>query len=330
MKVKVLTHSPHSLSFGGFEYQMINAMNASMDAGVDISPLDFWSKDSNYNILQCWGLSEAHLPSITFGRASGKKIVISALLPYLSTRLRLSSMVNSFLNKSSIIDDVISKIDILVLVNEEQANTACKIYGFERNKIKIIPNIVDKIFFTEDNVEDEDGFQGFKDYVICVGAISSRKNQLLLAQASEDQAIPILFIGSGLPGEEAYLSTFCKYINDYPHLKWIDGIKSGSKELMNAYRNSIGFALASYNETQPISALEAAAMAKPLLLSNLSWAKQDLYNNSYLVDPYSKESIREGLNKIKDNKVMQSLKPFACNSSFVGASYKELYASLIE
>ena len=181
MKVKVLPFQPHSLAFGGFEKQMLDAMSAAKSVGVEISPLDVWSKKSDFDILHLWGLGENHITSVNYAKAAGKKITMTALLPYLTYNLTLRKAFNNFFRIKSSISYLLSKIDILVVVNEEQAITASKFYGLKRSKIKIIPNIVSDIFFEEDYSGNN---QEFKDYVICVGTICSRKNQMMLAKAS--------------------------------------------------------------------------------------------------------------------------------------------------
>jgi glycosyltransferase involved in cell wall biosynthesis len=71
-----------------------------------------------------------------------------------------------------------------------------------------------------------------------------------------------------------------------------------SPELVAAYQSSLIFALPSFIETQPISALEAAATGLPILLADRPYAHQKTYESAMLVNPKSVKSISSGLRNI--------------------------------
>ena len=74
-----------------------------------------------------------------------------------------------------------------------------------------------------------------------------------------------------------------------------------SPELLAAYQSSLIFALPSFIETQPISALEAAATGLPILLADRPYAHQKIYESTMLVNPSSVKSISNGLRNILAN-----------------------------
>jgi hypothetical protein len=84
-------------------------------------------------------------------------------------------------------------------------------------------------------------------------------------------------------------------------------------------------------EQQPLSALEAAAAGKPLLLGDRAYAKQKYFRNARLVDPSSISSIEEGLSDILLNP-QAHLAPKdvvnECNRDLVGAAYLNLFKTL--
>ena len=95
---------------------------------------------------------------------------------------------------------------------------------------------------------------------------------------------------------------------------------------------SSGFCLVSLGETQPLSALEAVAVGKPLLLSDQTWARQSLYSGACLVNPKSVASVRRGIRMIIDRPGdfkadFKNLE--ACRNQSVGAGYGNIYLKLV-
>jgi glycosyltransferase involved in cell wall biosynthesis len=329
VKVRVLPCQPHSLVFGGFEIQMLSAIDAVREAGVDAAPLDVWSRDGAFDILQLWGLEDAHLPAVTWGRQAGKRIVMSVLLPYLTPRTFARNLAGRMLGFKRIQRKMLPLVDRLVVVNREQAKTAEKLLGFPGDRISVIPNIVEEIYFDGGEPAGGSGDFGIENYLVCTGNICRRKNQLVLAQAAIEEGIPLLIVGRPLTGEEDYADALGKLIGRSANVRWVLGLPAHSPELRAAYRKSAGFVLVSADETQPISALEAAAMGKPLLLSDNMWARQSFYQGACLVNPFSLESVRDGMQRVMDQPDRFKVGPEEleqCRRRSVGEAYAKAYA----
>ena len=56
MKVRVLPLQPHCFAFGGFEIQMLSALEAVRACGVDAQPMDIWSRNADFDIFQLQSL----------------------------------------------------------------------------------------------------------------------------------------------------------------------------------------------------------------------------------------------------------------------------------
>lgn len=332
MKVRVLPCIPHSLVFGGFEIQTLSAIEAASQAGVDIKPLNAWSRETDYDLLHLWGLENSHHLTVTWGYRAKKRIVMTALLPYLSTRNFARYHIARLIGLRRIHLEILSMVDKLVVVNQEQAVTAERLFGYPKERIKVIPNIIEDLYLQPSEADKVDIHFGLKNYIICSGNICRRKKQLELAKAAIQENIPLLIVGHPLAGEQYYADELKKIIRESNLIKWIPGLPAHSPALLAAYRGSIGFVLISDNETQPISALEAAAMGKPLLLSDRHWARQSFYRGAILVNPDSQKQIRNGLRLIHSHPNQfrvpyLELKP--CQRSNVGKAYANLYAELI-
>ena len=331
MRVCVAPLQPHCFAFGGFEVQMISALDAAREMGADIERLDPWSRDSDFDTYHMWGCDISHLHTARWARLAEKKLVMSALFPYPNTRTLLRYWASLIVGTSRHRKPLLSWLSALTVVNKMQANYAISILGFPRDRVFVIPNIVEDIFFER----SFDGVQPgvtLEDYIICTGNICQRKNQLQLIKACRRIGVPLLLVGKTLTGEEAYGQAVEEAMRGVANMQWIRGLPANSPELASAYRNSIAFALPSLNEQQPISALEAAAAGKPLLLANRDYAKQELYNNAVLVNPYSVSDIARNLSSLLDNPEKFTVAPGtldSCRRKSVGGLYIEAYRAPI-
>ena len=297
MKVRVVPIAPHCFCFGGFEVQMLSAMDAARAIGADLNPLDFWSLDQDFDTLHVWGFDSVHSNLVDWAAKHGKNVVLSALLPYPSLITAARYRASCLIGPGKVLRPMLKNLTVLTVVNDQQANYAEKILSFPRDRIKVIPNIIDNIFFDRSQLlEKTQSLE--KNRVICTGNICMRKNQLNLVLACKQVGIPVLLLGGVLPGEEAYAAKVEKEVSNYSGGSWIKHLPPNSPELVAAYQSSLIFALPSFNETQPISALEAAATGLPILLADRPYAHQKIYESTMLVNPKSVKSISSGLRNI--------------------------------
>ena len=329
--VRVVPLQPHCFAFGGFELQMIGAMESARSAGVDVMPLDFWARDSSFEILHLWGLDLQHAQTIRWGNLAGKKVLVSALVNYPGWVQGLRFIASYLLGPGRLRKEMLAWVDGVTVVNEPQKTYLAQTLGFPAERIFVVPNIVEDVFFSKDeNTSDFD--VGLKDYVISTGNVCKRKNQLSLVRACKQIGMPLLIVGDVLLGEESYGRALAAEISSCSSIRWIKWMAPASENLASAYKRAAVFALPSFAEQQPISALEAAAARKPLLLANRPYAKQELYANAALVNPDSISSIAETLRKVLDSPdgycppetIIEG-----CRRGQVGASYATVYGNLL-
>jgi len=328
--IRVVPFQPHCFAFGGFDLQMIGAMNATRNASFDIGPLDVWRRTADFDIIHFWGFDVAHFHIAYWAQAANKKLVMSALLPFPSFISYLRNLGAVVASSTRLRFEMLPLISALTVVNAEQARYAVKILGLAADRVHVIPNIVDDIFF--DPPSNADGFNvGFNDYVLCVGNICKRKNQLMLVKACRKLGVPLLLVGDVLVGEEEYGKAVAEAMRGVLNMDWIRGLPAGSDALAAAYRNCLVFALPSYSETQPISALEAAAAGKSVLLANRSYARQEFFAKAVLVSPKSEINLINGLKRVMDDpssyctprNILER-----CRRENVGKAYRDVYSAL--
>lgn len=295
MKVKYYPYQPHCFAFGGFDMQMLNALDSVTKMGIDVSKLDVWSRDNDFDIIHLWGIGPSNYHIIDWAKKAGKKVVATVLLPYYDTiRLKLSHYKHflSTSNKQNL--HYYSLIDKIVVVNELQSAVLEKYYRVNSVKIEVIPNIVEAKYFVKPNIDFSEKY-GIDNYVLCTGNICSRKNQYNLILACINLNLNLVLIGKIHEGEDSYAEKLNLLIEYNTNIKWIKELPKASEDLVAAYNNCSVFALPSKDETQPISALEAVAIQKPLVLMDKKYAHQSFYTGAVLCKSESVFHIEEAL-----------------------------------
>jgi glycosyltransferase involved in cell wall biosynthesis len=328
--VRVVPFQPHCFAFGGFELQMIAAMESAREVGADIEPLDFWRREADFDVLHFWGLELQHANTVKWASASGKKIVLSALVNYPGWKSRLRYLISLAIGPARLRRPMLARIDCITVVNKAQARYLVSTVGFPAEKITIVPNVVEDIFYGAAR-SGKPASLGVENYVLSVGNICRRKNQLALAGACRKLGVPLLLVGNVLTGEEDYGQAVAEAMAACDRFRWIRGLQPGSTELAEAYRGAAVFALPSHGEQQPISALEAAAAGKPLVLGNLPYARQEFYENAVLAAPHSVDSIARAIRAALDNP--DAHRPPAsviaqCQREKIGTDYRVIYLGL--
>ena len=330
MKIKYFPNQPHCFAFGGFDMQMLNALDAVNKAGLDASKIDVWSRKNDFDIIHLWGIGPSNYHVIDWAIKAEKKIIATVLIPYYDTlRLKLSYYKNFNSTWQKALISYYAKIDKIVVVNDLQSKALNKYYRVPTFKIEIIPNIIEDNYFKAPAFNFDKTYK-VKDYILCTGNISYRKNQLNLAYACANLKLDLVLIGNILDGEKEYAQKLLELIQKNTNIKWIKELPKGSEELASAYFNCKIFALPSKNETQPISALEAAAMEKQLILNDRAYAKQEYYQGAVLARTPNVGDIETALKiALKKNPItLKNKKLFECKKEAVGESYKKVYQKL--
>ncbi len=334
MTVKYLPFQPHCFSFGGFDLQMINTLDAvNLVGDVKAEKMDVWSKDGNFDVLHLWGLDIDHFTTIQLAKMAKKKVVVTALLPYFDDVLRTAWFhVSSIIDRAKFWKKMINNIDVLVVLSASQADIAVKYFNIARNKVWVIPAIIADEYFDK---QADNSFTEFYNipmgYSLITGNICQRKNQLNVIKACIELQKPLVLIGNVLDGNENYGLHIDNLISKHNYIHRIAEIEANSILLRSAYKNCSLFILPSLKENQPASALEAAISGKPLVLANLKYAHEPYFKLAHLCNPHSVISIQNAILEalkysgsiIHDEAILNSF-----HSTIVARKYTEMYKTL--
>ncbi len=129
---------------------------------------------------------------------------------------------------------------------------------------------------------------GVADFILCVGSVEPRKNQLLLIEAIRDLGRPIVLIGPTHAGHGDYLAKCCFRGGDA--LTYIEELP---RELVAcAYKAAAVHALPSFAEGSALSTMEAAAAGCEIVTSNRGSELEYYGDLVRTCDPLSPSSIR--------------------------------------
>ena len=188
------------------------------------------------------------------------------------------------------VSKLLSRADHLIFLSRHE-ESLLREQGIEHPSTSIVPNPVALELYTgADPAMFAEEF-GISDYVLCVGRVEARKNQLALIEALRDTDIPLVFVGE--QQTTPYVSLLSKI--DAPNVHFIGRLPPGSQMLASAYAGAKVFCLPSWSEGAPLVALEAAAAGCNMVLSDRSSEREYFGDLARYCDPADLASVREAV-----------------------------------
>lgn len=154
-------------------------------------------------------------------------------------------------------------------------------------------------------------------YVLSVGNISPKKNQLYLAKACKDLGVQLVLIGN--VKDKEYLKQCEKYGN-VVYLGFMDNYN-----IYNAYRFAKVHALPGYVELPGFSSLEAAASGCNIVSTEEGNAKEYFKDMAFYSNPYDYESLYNALESALKKRKNDVLKQYVKENYSWQKYSEELY-----
>jgi glycosyltransferase involved in cell wall biosynthesis len=330
MKKIIVIHfpcQPHFFSYGGFDIQMDRVIELTNNSKVISKKVDLWSKSEQFDIAHFWGVSESHKRNVMFCKNNGIKTVVSGLFSQKSYKLKCKQKIFNFLNKISFNKSVLYDFDIITVINKQQAQVVNEFFGIKTSKIKIVPTILDDYLYNVDKINSKNN----KKFVLCVGTICSRKNQIKLAEACIKLDYECIFVGRFETSEISYIKKFNKLIDNHKNIiTHYDNLSI--EELCNLYQTCQSVACISHSETEPASILEGMYFEKPIIASDLLFARIDKFKNLIYCNQNNNNSIINALKISFDSNKDIKYPNFNRNENYsnnVTSLYSDIYTKLV-
>lgn len=158
------------------------------------------------------------------------------------------------------------------------------------DKVVIIKVPYDTRFLEKPDKELFKRLYTLDDYVLWVGAINPVKNQLVAIKALRNLGVRTVFIGH--PTDNEYFSRCL--MEATPDILFVPNMPCASSILRSAMSGCIAY-LEIPSEPPGVSAIEAALMGKPLVLTDSDWNNEHFLDQYYRVDARDNNSITRAL-----------------------------------
>jgi glycosyltransferase involved in cell wall biosynthesis len=285
MRVCIVPEYPMSLMTGGLQVQAVEMCKALslLDPGMTAELLEWSNAGAPCDLYHFIGFPNHMHRIIELVRQAGRPDVITMLFgsPQSSNRVRIMAvrrLISSRLLGKKGRDEAIRHAAAIVTITESDATAAHTIFGIEKTRIEVVPHGVAEDFFKCTPTVWRNA-HGNSEFVLCVGAVQARKNQLLLAQVCNHLKLPLVLVGPVLPGQTEYARLVREAMRENESFggRWCQELQNEDALMHSAYGACRVFALLSTEETQPISVLQAMAARKPVLLLEADYARDELF-----------------------------------------------------
>lgn len=181
---------------------------------------------------------------------------------------------------------LVEMADHVICLSEFERN-ALRAIGADMSASSVVLNPVEASLYAK---PDPTLFQqafGVSDYVLCVGRLEARKNQITLLHAMRESNIPVVLVGHAAdPQYEKLLRSVAG-----PNVIFAGRIGSNSAMLGSAYAGARLTCQPSWSEGAPLVALEAAAAGCNMILSDRSSEQEYFGARARYVDPANPEQM---------------------------------------
>ena len=162
--------------------------------------------------------------------------------------------------------------------------------GVERERVHFVPNATESSI-TEASPAAFVAEYGMRDFLLCVGRVEPRKNQLRLIQAAKLNRQPLVIVDPVHPDHADYRATCERALGS--ESKILE--KLSDEMLSSAYAAAKVHALPSFFETTGLVTLEAALADCNVVVNDQAHTREYFGDFAWYCDPTSVPSIRRAL-----------------------------------
>lgn len=149
-----------------------------------------------------------------------------------------------------------------------------------------------EVFDSEADEELFAGQFGVRGYVLCVGRLETRKNQLALLKALESDQIPVVLVDGGFTYQPEYEQA-CRSVERSGRTIFTGRLSP--EMLASAYKGAKVHALPSWYELPGLVSLEAARYGANVVVSELGTSKDYFNSLAFYANPGDLQSIRNAV-----------------------------------
>lgn len=314
---------PHSFQVpGGGEILLLKTKEFLEKKGIHVKLFNQWEdKLKDFDILHVFGSVKDCLGLMEAAKPLGVKVVLSPVFwSTLNRALHEYGGLNKKINMSvkhivkavfpfmpSSRRKMLEVADSILPNSEAEVNQLVKLFAADKNKMHVCYLAADERFATANPDEFISKFQ-VSDFILSVGRIEPRKNQLNLIKALRDCERKLVIIGNIVLGYEKYYEECRKLAGD--RVLFIDNISHENSLLSSAYAASHTFVLQGWFETPGLVAIEAGLTGANLAVTNAGSTREYFKGYAEYFNPGSPKSIRAAVGRALDKNKTGELKKY--------------------
>ncbi|WP_432472036.1 glycosyltransferase [Amphritea sp. HPY] len=286
MKVMFATYPMAFHTPGGGEIQLLAYQKHLPAQGIEVIPFDQWSpRFLEYNLVHFFSCVGGSSHFCGFVKQLDLPLIVSSSL-WITEETKDLYPIGEIRTQLDLADCVVANSDM-------ECDMLSQVLDLPRDKFSTVYNGVDDIFFDKpspDLFRREFGIG--QPFILNVGNIEPRKNQLRLAQAMKSfPDYKLVLIGH--VRDQAYFENLMETAEE--QLIHIGSLPHESELLRSAYQSCEAFVLPSTLETPGLAALEAAAQGAALVVTKEGSTQEYFADDAIYVNPESIDSISQGV-----------------------------------
>lgn len=262
MKVLMQTRQNVFDLAGGDTTQLVKTKEALESKGIDVDlSLDLRPDVSGYDVVHLFNLTRVQETFIQSKNAkeAGKPVVLSTIYwPTDSFEKSAANGLRGFLGKHLSVDgmerlkafgkyvlrgersegarylmthsfqkmqlEILDNCDVFLPNAKTEMDQIAAHLGFRTDNYVVVPNAVDVASIKAAKEVESTGYERFSGWIVCIGRIDIRKNQLNLIKAVEGSDYKVVFVGKKSPGHIEYANKVVSEIEANPNMEWIEQI----------------------------------------------------------------------------------------------------------
>jgi glycosyltransferase involved in cell wall biosynthesis len=278
-------------------------------SGVAVDLFNPWEhKFSNYDLVIFWGSDAVLLSAAKSAKSSNPKVVAypiywSSFLASLFSDFPMSARIKlafhdvmknffPFLGAFTRRFQLMHLFDALLVSSPTEGRLLAKHFLLDPSKCITVWNGVDSDFGDVGSSMFRKKY-GLSQFVLTVGRIEPRKNQLRLIKALRKVDVPLVIIGDAMQGHERYYDA-CRE-SAGKNVRFLPFLANNSEMLRSAFAACVVFAMPSFFETPSIAALEAALCQVKVIITPYGTTRDFFHDYVTYVSPFSVSNIRNSV-----------------------------------
>jgi glycosyltransferase involved in cell wall biosynthesis len=268
---------------GGGEVQLLESKSALERLGHEVVLFDPWRPQfDEVDVVHFFSVQGGSMGFCDYVKKRGLPLLISPILWLTEENVKRFPMGE--------ISDLLHLCDLILPNSGTERDLLSESFGLSRDKFLVTPNGVSPV-----GLSSADPFRAHFDikgpFLLNVGNIEPRKNQLALIDAISDLKLELVLLGNVRDG--AY---FDRCVRDGEgFVSYLGHLEHDGELLVSAYRACEAFVLPSLLETPGLSAMEAGVQGTRVVVTSVGSTREYFQDLATYVDPMDPEDIRTGI-----------------------------------